>query len=32
MVQEPGTATSTTVVALLTVVGLATYAQRGSRL
>jgi hypothetical protein len=32
MVQEPGTVTSTTVAALLTVVGAAAYTQRGSRL
>jgi hypothetical protein len=32
LVQEPATVTSTTVVALLTVVGVAAYAQRGSRL
>ncbi|MFG2349293.1 hypothetical protein [Streptomyces phaeochromogenes] len=32
MVQEPGTATSTTVAALLTVVGVAAYTRRGSRL
>ena len=32
MVQEPGTVTSTTVVALLTVVGVVAYAQRGSLL
>ncbi|WP_406488012.1 hypothetical protein [Streptomyces phaeochromogenes] len=32
MVQEPGTVTSTTVVALLTVVGVAAYTRRGSRL
>ncbi|WP_019544773.1 hypothetical protein [Streptomyces sulphureus] len=31
LVQDPRTVTSTTVAALLTVVGLAAYAQRGSR-
>ncbi|MEZ0091940.1 hypothetical protein [Streptacidiphilus sp. EB129] len=31
MVQEPGTVTSTTVAAFLTVVGFAAYAQHGSR-
>jgi fermentation-respiration switch protein FrsA (DUF1100 family) len=32
MVQDPGTVTSTTVAALLTVVGIAAYVRRGSRL